>query len=622
LKLSTNIVPRRFYTGGKDDSRPAISDYALIGDCRTVALVSIDGSIDWLCLPNVSGASVFAKILDPYGGCFSLRPAEPFEATRRYIGDTAVLETTFRTETGTIRVLDCLPVLDGIRHMRPLREILRVVEGVSGSVSFEATVDLRPDYARRRVQPRHRGRLGWCYAWGREIVYVKADIELALGETELHGKATIGPGERCAFSLAYCRDEPAIIPLLGSAADERLAETLSWWREWATKITYGGPYRNAVVRSALTLKLLTFVPSGAVIAAPTTSLPEQIGGGRNWDYRYCWLRDAGLTMQAMLGLGIVEEAKAFLDWLLHATRLTWPKLQVMYDIYGRTKLDEFELDHLAGYRNSRPVRIGNGAHDQKQLDIYGEVIAAADAFAAAGGTIDRASSRMLEGLGEVICESWEEPDNGIWEVRGGPRHFTFSKLMCWAALDRLIALHARGAVKLGSELERFKTVRAAIAAVIETRAFNQILDAYTAELDSDRVDASVLLMTSVGYKRADDPRVRSTFDLIFARLGSGGLLLRYEHDTDGLEGHEGAFGICSFWAIEQLAERGDLVRAEQQIDELLSFANDVGLFAEEIDMQSGEALGNFPQAFTHVGLINAALAIEKARSTAGGRFAT
>ncbi len=622
MKLSTNIVPKEFYTGGKQDSSPAISDYALIGDCRTAALVSINGSIDWLCLPNVSGASVFAKILDPYGGCFSLQPDEPFEATRRYIGDTAVLETTFRTKTGTIRVLDCLPVLDGIRHMRPLREILRVVEGVSGSVSFEATVDLRPDYGRRRAQPKHRGRLGWCYEWGGEIVYVKTDIELALGETELRGKATIGPGERCAFSLAYCRDEPAIIPLLGSAADERLAETLSWWREWATKITYRGPYRNAVVRSALTLKLLTFVPSGAVIAAPTTSLPEQIGGGRNWDYRYCWLRDAGLTMQAMLGLGIDDEAKAFLDWLLHATRLTWPKLQVMYDIYGRTKLDEFEFDHLAGYRNSRPVRIGNSAHDQNQLDIYGEVIAAADTFAAAGGAIDRASSRMLEGLGEVICESWEEPDNGIWEVRGGPRHFTFSKLMCWAALDRLIALHARGAVKLGGELERFKTVRAAIAAVIETRAFNQTLGAYTAELDSDRVDASVLLMTSVGYKRADDPRVRSTFDLIFARLGSRGLLLRYEHDTDGLEGHEGAFGICSFWAIEQLAERGDLVRAEQQIDELLSFANDVGLFAEEIDMQSGEALGNFPQAFTHVGLINAALAIEKARSAAGGRFAT
>jgi GH15 family glucan-1,4-alpha-glucosidase len=619
LSFSTSTASRWHPSAEQDQRAPAISDYALIGDCRTAALVSLYGAIDWLCLPNFSGPSVFARILDPHGGSFSLHPSEPFEATRRYVEDTAVLETTFRTEHGVARIFDCLPVLDGIRQMRPLREILRIVEGVSGTVAFEVAIDLRPDYARRQRKPRHRGRLGWSWEWGGEIVHVRADTDLSVIKTALCGAAKVDRGERRAFSLAYCCNEPAVIPLLGPSANGRLAETIAWWRGWSTQVAYQGPYRSSVVRSALTLKLLSFAPSGAVIAAPTTSLPEAVGGGRNWDYRYCWLRDAGLTMHAMIGLGIDEDAKAFLDWLLHATRLTWPKLQVMYDIYGRTELDEFELKHLAGYRESRPVRVGNGAHDQKQLDIYGEVILAADTFAAAGGTIDHAGARMLAGLGKVICESWEEPDSGIWEVRGPPRHFTFSKLMCWVALDRLIALHERGAVALGAERERYRSGRAAIAEVIETRAFNRCLGAYTAELDGDRVDASLLLMTSVGYKPANDPRIRSTFDLICERLGPSGLLLRYEHDTDGLDGHEGAFGICSFWAVEQLAARGDLLRAEKQFDHLLAFGNDVGLFAEEIDGQSGEALGNFPQAFTHVGLVNAAIAIEKARRPSDDR---
>ena len=298
-------------------------------------------------------------------------------------------------------------------------------------------------------------------------------------------------------------------------------------------------------------------------------------------------------MQAMLGLGIGQDAKAFLDWLLHATRLTWPKLQVMYDIYGRTDLHEFELDHLAGYRGSQPVRVGNGAHDQKQLDIYGEVIMAADAFTAAGGTIDVAGARMLAGLGTVVCDCWQEPDSGIWEVRGPPRHFTFSKLMCWVALDRLIALHERGSIRLDARCDHFRSCRDAIEAVIETRAFNVDIQAYAAELDGDSVDAGILLMTSVGYRPADDPRIRSTFDLISQRLGSNGLFLRYEHDTDGLDGREGAFGICSFWAIEQLAGRGDLDRAETAFQHLLSFGNDLGLFCRGDRHRNGRGARQF-----------------------------
>ena len=596
-----------------ETTAPAIADYALIGDCRTAALVSCDGSIDWLCLPNFSSTSVFARLLDPRGGRFSLHPTLPFTSKRRYIDGTAVLETTFETDGGSARIFDCLPVVDGIRQIRPMREVLRIVEGVRGTISFYASIDPRPDYARLAPSPKLRGRLGWSYAWRNEILNVQTDIELAPENSIVCGTFSVAPVQRRYFSLSYCQSEPAIIPPLGETADGRLESTVAWWQGWSSQIKYDGPHRDIVVRSAMTLKLLSFSPSGAIVAAPTTSLPEAIGSERNWDYRYCWLRDAGLTMQAMIGLGIKEDAGAFLDWMLHATRLTWPKLRIMYDIYGRSGLDEQELPHLAGYRDSRPVRIGNGAHTQQQLDVYGEVILAAYTYAADGGVIDKAGARMLAGLGEVVHSTWRGPDSGIWEVRGPQRHFTFSKLMCWTAFDRLIALEKMGVVKLGDKLAAYEAERAAIAELIEARGFNSEIQAYTGELDGVQVDASVLLMSNVGYKDADDPRVRSTYALICQRLGQDGLLQRYESGVDGLSGDEGAFGICSFWALEQVAQRGELAQAEKQFSHLLSFGNDVGLFAEEIDARSGEALGNFPQAFTHVGLINVALAIEKAR---------
>ena len=604
---------QRHGTLHQETTAPAIADYALIGDCRTSALVSCDGSIDWLCLPNFSSTSVFARLLDPRGGNFSLHPTQPFKSTRRYVDGSAVLETAFETEGGTARIFDCLPVVDGIRQIRPLREVLRIVEGVRGTISFRASIDPRPDYAKLAPSPKFRSRLGWSYAWRNEIMNVQTDIELAQEHSTLCGTFSVAPGQRRYFSLSYCQSEPAVIPPLGGMADERLESTVAWWQGWSSQIKYDGLHRDAVVRSAVTLKLLCFAPSGAIVAAPTTSLPEAIGSGRNWDYRYCWLRDAGLTMQAMLGLGMKEEAGAFLDWMLHATRLTWPKLRIMYDIYGRSGLEEQELPHLAGYRSSRPVRIGNGAHTQQQLDVYGEVILAAYTYAADGGVIDKAGARMLAGLGEVVHHTWREPDSGIWEVRGPQRHFTFSKIMCWTAFDRLIALEKMGVVKLGDKLAAYEAERAAIAKLIESRGFNSEIQAYTGELDGVQVDASVLLMSSVGYKPADDPRVRSTYALICQRLGQDGLLQRYESGVDGLSGDEGAFGICSFWALEQVAQRGEVARAERQFGHLLSFGNDVGLFAEEIDSRSGEALGNFPQAFTHIGLINVALAIEKAQ---------
>ena len=602
-----------------------IADYALIGDCRTAALVSRDGSIDWLCLPEFSSPSVFARLLDPNGGSFSLRPTEPFTATRRYVEGTAVLETTFETSTGSARILDCLPVLDGIRQIRPMRELLRIVEGSTGTISLQAAMHPRPDYARRVPRLRFRRRLGWSFSWSDEILHLHSDVELVNDEAPsfsassdtssaaLTGTFSLAPGQRHYFSLCYSQSEPAVIAMLGEDADKRLEDTLAWWTRWSAQVAYDGSYRDAVIRSAVTLKLLSFSPSGAIVAAPTTSLPEAIGGERNWDYRYCWLRDAGLTMQALIGLGIGEDATAFLDWLLHATRLTWPRLKIMYDVYGRSGLEERSLQHLAGYQNSRPVRIGNGAHSQQQTDIYGEVILAAHAYVAAGGTIDKAGARMLTGLGQVVCDVWRAPDSGIWEIRGPRRQYTFSKVMCWTAFDRLIALHELGAIDLRGKLARYQAERAAIAELIETRGFNTAIQSYTGELDGDQVDASLLLMSSVGYCDAASPRMKVTYDLTCRRLGRNGLLQRYESGVDGLNGDEGAFGICSFWAIEQLARSGQVALAEQQFTHLLSLGNDVGLFAEELDVRTGEALGNFPQAFTHVGLVNVALAIRQAQ---------
>jgi len=438
-------------------------------------------------------------------------------------------------------------------------------------------------------------------------------VELQHRPEGLDGSFVIRAGERRCFSLSFTRSDPAVLPLLGQAADDRLARTVAWWQGWAARCTYHGSYREMVVRSAITLKLLTYALSGAVVAAPTTSLPESIGGGRNWDYRYCWLRDAGLTNYALVNLGYLGEARNFLGWMLHATRLTWPELQIVYDVVGRTDLDEFELPGFAGYRSSRPVRIGNGAYSQLQLDVYGEVAMAAHAAVHGGCKLGPVEEAMLAGYGKVVSRLWEEPDNGMWEIRGGRRQYTFSKVMCWAAMDRLIRMHESGSIFLGPHVSHFQSVKQAIENVIETRGYNPDIRSYTTELDGDRVDAALLLMGCIGYKHPSEPRMVSTFDLIHKRLGRNGLLHRYEPGYDGFDSPEAAFGICSFWAIDNLAKRGEVQAAEGAFNHLLSFANDVGLFAEEIDVATGAAIGNFPQAFTHIGLINAAMAIEEAR---------
>jgi GH15 family glucan-1,4-alpha-glucosidase len=601
---------------------PAISDYAIIGDCRSAALISRNGSLDWLCWPRFDSPSLFGALLDQAkGGRFAVRPVLPFVGERRYVPDTNILETTFRTSSGILRLTDLMPVCseaDKRRELWPQHQILRAVECLAGEVEVELVCDPRPDYARTTPRLRDRGALGIHYEHRDTVLVLRSDLPLALSTDGggVRGRAVLRAGERRHVSLVFSQGEPAVIPPLGAPAERKIRMSVEWWKQWAGRCTYAGPHRAAVVRSALTLKLMAYAPSGAVVAAPTTSLPEQPGGTRNWDYRYCWLRDASLTLQALFDLGYPAEAEAFLGWLIHTTRISWPELQILYDVYGRADLKERQLDRLAGFGGARPVRVGNAAEGQLQLDVYGEVLDAVYQFVQRGGRLDRATARMLIGFGDTVCRRWREPDEGIWEVRAARRQHTYSKAMCWVALDRLLRLHAAGLLR--APATRLARERAAIGEEIERRGFDAGLQSYVSVLGGDTLDASLLQLGRYGYADPASPRMRGTLAAVHARLGRNGLLYRYLED-DGLAPGEGAFGICSFWAVTAQALGGDRRGAGEVFEHLLDYANDVGLFAEEIDPASGAALGNFPQAFTHVGLIDAALTLAPGAAR-GGRM--
>jgi len=595
-------------------SYPPISDYALIGDCRSAGLISRDGSLDWLCLPRFDSPSLFAAVLDAEnGGRFLVRPIGEFRTERRYLANTNVLETVFRTPTGACVLRDLMSVSseeDKRAHLTPEHEVLRELEGLEGEVEVEILYHPRPDYGRVRPLLEERGALGLrCEVDGTSLTLrSELPLELTDGDRSARGTARIRSGERKYLSFTYSMEAPAVVPLLGEAARGRIERTVRWWREWANRCTYEGPYRDAVVRSALALKLMTYAPSGALVAAPTTSLPEALGGVRNWDYRYCWLRDASFTLRALFTLGYREEAEAYIGWLLHATRLTWPELHVLYDVFGEARLPERELPHLEGYAGSRPVRIGNDAQGQLQLDVYGEVINGAARILDRGGRFDRDTSQMLDGLGRTVCRRWREPDEGIWEGRSGRFHNTHSKVLCWVALDRLIEMHEAGYLDVSVDL--FRANRDEIRKEIEARGYNERIGSYTRTFDGEEMDASLLTLPLYGYIEGTHPQMRSTCDRIHEKLARDGLVYRYETGTDdGLPPGEGAFGICSFWAVECVARGGNVGAAARTFEQLLAYANDVGLFAEEIDSDTGAALGNFPQAFTHIGLINAALTL-------------
>jgi GH15 family glucan-1,4-alpha-glucosidase len=601
---------------GEDMSLPLIGDYAIIGDCRSAALVARDGSLDWLCLPRFDSPSLFAALLDrERGGSFAVRPRESFTSVRRYVDDTNVLETTFTTEEGTIRLLDLMPVsseADKRTDLAPEHELLRAIEGVEGEVDVEVFCDPRPEYGTVTPRLHDRGQSGYCYTHRGEALVLRSEIPLTMvgGRPGVRGHARLRAGERRYVALAYAHGEPAVLPCFGEVAERKMARTIRWWQDWASRCRYDGPYRASVVRGALTLKLMAYAPSGAVVAAPTTSLPEMVGGVRNWDYRYCWLRDASLTVRAFMELGYEDEATAFLGWLLHSTRLSWPELQVLYDVHGETRLPERDLAHLDGYAGSRPVRVGNDAERQLQLDIYGEVVDAVSGFVRRGGTLDRATARMLVGLGKTVCRRWREPDEGVWETRAGRRHHTYSKVMCWVALDRLLELAGGGAIE--APVEMFTAQRNAIRAEVEERGYSERLQSYVSVLGGEEVDASLLLLGRYGYAGPHSPRMRATCERIHERLGVNGLLYRYQGTDDGLPPGEGAFGIASFWAVGCRCRQGDVDAAARAFEHLCSLANDVGLLAEEIDPTTGAQLGNFPQAFTHVGLIDAALTLAEA----------
>jgi GH15 family glucan-1,4-alpha-glucosidase len=601
-------------TGGATQAHHPIGDYALIGDCRSAALVSRDGSLDWLCWPRFDSPSIFAALLDSHrGGRFTIAPVADFTATRRYLTGTAVLETTFTTASGVVRLTDLMPVAserDKARELWPDHELLRKVECVEGSVEIEIGFDPRPDYGRMVPRLIDQNTFGLLCEFGADVLAIRSEIPLIVGDRPgARGRARLQAGEARMVSVTYDRGLPMVLSPIGGAAEHRIARSAAWWRDWVRPCCYEGPYVEVVRRSAITLKLLTFAPSGALIAAPTTSLPEQIGGLRNWDYRYCWLRDASLSIRAFDELGFPIESEAFLSWVLHATRMTWPELQILYDVYGGAHLPETVLDHLEGYARSAPVRTGNAAADQLQLDIYGEVIDAASRYVDRGGRLDRTTARALVGFGDVVVRQWREPDEGIWEPRSGRQHHTHSKAMCWVAMDRLARLCALRHVP--ADAARFSAVRDEIRDAIETHGFSQRQGSYVSVFGGEALDASLLLLSLMGYADPRSARMRGTVARVRERLGVNGLLYRYLDKDDGVAGSEGAFGICSFWGVEALALQGEVGAAGALFDHLLSFGNDLALFAEEIDPHTRAALGNFPQAFTHVGLINAALTLAR-----------
>ena len=588
------------------DGYAAIADYAVVGDGRTAALVARDGSIDWLCLPDLDSPSTFGALLDArVGGCFELAPERPFEASRRYLPGTNVLETTFSTADGAVRVTDALALPIG--GLAPYREVVRRVEGLSGRVPMRWRVEPRPGYGTHARVERRAGLP--VVAYGKDALAVIGwDAgEPAVANGAIQGDFVAGAGNVCHLVLAATHQEPLVFPARDES-ETRLEGTERFWREWSDARAYDGPWREAVLRSALALKLLVFAPSGAIAAAVTTSLPEEIGGERNWDYRFSWPRDSAFVLRSLLELGCSRESEAFFFWLMHASQLTHPEVHVLYRLNGRVEADERSL-RLAGYRESRPVRAGNGAAGQKQHDVYGEVLEAAAQIARSTGGLDRDEGARLAEVADHVCRIWREPDAGIWEVRSDAAHFTQSKMMCAVALDRACELADEGFLR--GDVARWRQERAKIREFIETRCYSEAKQSYTRSADEDLLDASLLMGVIDRYDEPTAPRLLGTVDAVRRELADGPFVHRYQTE-DGVPGEEGAFLACSFWLAEAYACQGRLDEATVLMDELVGLANDVGLYSEEIDPATGEFLGNFPQGLSHLALISAAVAISEA----------
>jgi GH15 family glucan-1,4-alpha-glucosidase len=598
---------------------PAIGDYALIGDCHTAALVARDGSIDWYCPRRFDAPAVFCRMLDVRkGGFFSTLPVGDFSAQRRYVGSTNVLETTLSCPHGSVRLTDLMPIHRRTREHRGYDvgssgRLLRLVECVSGEVELEVTFKPTFDYARAATELAlvpDRGAIAHAGTQYLTVAYPKANLR-GEGANTARGQFRLRAGDRAWFVLTSAEDPDRASEALSPVnCEQQLARTLEYWHDWAARCTYEGQYRDLVLRSALVLKLLTYEPSGAVVAAPTTSLPEHIGGPRNWDYRFTWLRDASLILYALITVGYGDEAADFIDWMertVGADPTREP--QIMYGIDGRRELPEHLLDALEGYGQSTPVRIGNAAAGQRQLDIYGEVLRAAELHYQGQRDAPQPEAwEVLRGLVQRAADTWTEAGHGIWEVRGGPRQFTYGKLMCWAALDIGVRLaHKHG---LAAPVARWRRERDRVRSAILEHAFNSEVGAFMQSFDSPDLDASALIIPRIGFLPATDPRVRSTIARIQHDLTRHGLVYRYR-TPDGFAGGEGTFTLCSFWLADALALSGSLDQAYALFEHVAGYANDLGLLAEEINPTSREQLGNFPQGFSHLALIGAAVDLAK-----------
>jgi GH15 family glucan-1,4-alpha-glucosidase len=599
-----------------------IEDYALVGDMQTAALVGLNGSIDWLCLPRFDSGACFAALLGTERhGHWQIAPTALARAhgtpgapgawdgtvSRRYRGDTLVLETLWETAGGAVKVIDFMPPRNGTHPL----QLVRIVEGLHGTVEMDCTVRMRFDYG--SIVPwvhRTDGRLS--AAAGPDSLWIDSPVRLTGRDLSHHASFTVSSGERLPFVLSYM---PSHLPEPERADPVRLLDsTTEFWTEWAARCTYHGQYRDAVIRSLITLKALTYEPTGGIVAAATTSLPEDIGGERNWDYRYCWLRDATLALEAILRTGYTDEALAWRHWLGRAVAGDPADVQIMYGVAGERRLPEWEASWLPGYEASSPVRIGNAAVDQRQLDVYGEVIDALHLSTSAGLPASRHTWSLQRALLAFLEEHWADPDNGLWEVRGPRRHFVHSKVMAWVAFDRAVDTVENG--HQDGPVDRWRDLRDRIKREVCENGYDQDRGAFVQYYGGTGLDAAVLLIPELGFLPPDDPRVVSTVNVIKRELVTDGLVRRYQLDdgqessVDGLSGSEGAFLACSFWLANALKLTGQAEEAAEMFEHLLSFRNDVGLLSEEYDPRRARLVGNIPQAFSHFALVQTALNLD------------
>jgi GH15 family glucan-1,4-alpha-glucosidase len=602
---------------------PPISDYGMIGDMHSCALISRAGSIDWCCFPRFDSPSVFGRILDwQKGGHFQLAPPDTRCIRRRYLPETNIVESTFETADGTAVLTDFMPVHPHSKPEQPRevgsrQQVVRILRCTAGTVDFSMKCVPRFDYG--SVIPHAQivsDNAGFAHGGG-DAVTLFCTSPLNVENDSFLASGRLRSGEEVCAAVTYRASFAHEVEIPDEGELKRcLEETTAFWRAWIGLGKFEGEYREDLMRSALTLKALTYAPSGGLVAAASTSLPEDIGGERNWDYRYTWIRDTSFAIYALSILGYRQEGEAFKDWLEWSTAGRAQDLQIMYGVGGERRLTESILSDLEGYRRSQPVRIGNAAHCQLQLDVYGELLDSAHLYRKFDGKIDADYWEYLTRVVDFVIEHWREPDDGIWETRGGPRDFVFSKVMCWVALDR--AIKAARALDLPADLDRWRDVRSEIKDDVFIKGFDPERGAFVQSYGSKNLDAAALMLPLVGFIRADEPRMRSTIDAIERELTSPhGLVYRYRDFDDGLSGGEGTFLMCAFWLADNLIQLGQLERARALFEQLESHANDLGLFSEQIDGVNGQMLGNFPQAFSHMALINTAVMLERAERKLG-----